>query len=202
MSEVQRTAPAADTGAQRKASHTGEKARACSRKRALELVAMRGREVIGVRHLIEGGTAWVGDVREALARIPMKALGGQPLVVGAVTRDEYALYVPPRARARMHCVSGVPRLLVGPDKLSLVPGDRVVLVLGQVQIRARIVDVEALAERPQPSGWIAGWVALVVTIYLGALAVCAALAPPPVPHLERGALQRIEEQLLHRVAPR
>ena len=96
MSEVQRTAPPTEMSAERKVSRPGEGAHA---KKALELVAMRGREVIGVRHLLVGGTAWIGDVREALARVPTHEIGGKPMVVSAVTRDEYLLYVPARARA-------------------------------------------------------------------------------------------------------
>ena len=35
---------------------------------ALELVAMRGKDVVGVRHLLDGGTAWVGNAAETMAR--------------------------------------------------------------------------------------------------------------------------------------
>src|SRR5690348_6379747 len=109
MSEVQRTAATTNASAERKVGRTGEQARD---RKALELIATRGREVIGIRHLVQGGTARIGDVREALARVPMSDIGGRPLVIGAVTRDEHLLYVPPRARARVHAAGGIPRLLI------------------------------------------------------------------------------------------
>src|SRR5262249_46888645 len=48
-------------------------------KSALELVAMRGRDVIGVRHLMEGGRALLGSGPEAIARMSTKELGGAPI---------------------------------------------------------------------------------------------------------------------------
>src|SRR5262249_56378770 len=45
---------------------------------ALELVAMRGKDVVGVRHLHEGGSAWVGNAAETMARVPMREFGGHP----------------------------------------------------------------------------------------------------------------------------
>src|SRR6185503_9767458 len=86
MSEVQRTAPAKDAPAAQKVGRPGGRA---GERKALELIATRGREVIGVRHLLEGKTARIGDVREALARVPMNELGGRSLVVGAVARGEH-----------------------------------------------------------------------------------------------------------------
>src|SRR5512132_228941 len=58
-------------------------------KSALELVAMRGRDVIGVRHLLEGGRAFLGSGPEAIARMPTKDLGGGSVVVGEVTASEF-----------------------------------------------------------------------------------------------------------------
>lgn len=172
-------------------------------EKALELVAMRGRDVIGVRHILLGGTAWVGDVRAALARIPMREFGGQPLIIGAVTQDEYALYVPPRARARMHGAGGVPRLLMGPYKVTLTPGERAVLVLGPIQIRAQIVSVDSFAGRGGlSSGGMAGWIACATAIYVTSLTVCAALAPPIPQHLDPGAMQRLHGHFLPKVASR
>src|SRR5262245_34213513 len=43
--------------------------RGAPQKRALELVAMRGRDVIGVRHLLEGTQASLGRGPDALAPI-------------------------------------------------------------------------------------------------------------------------------------
>lgn len=197
-SEVQRTAPVAAM-AERRVGRPGDPAR---QRKALELIATRGREVIGVRHLVQGGTARIGDVREALARVPMNEVGGRALVVGEVTQDEHLLHVPPRARARMHARGAIPRLLVGPQKIALAPGDRAVLVLGQIQVRARIVDIEALSGGPRRGAGIAGWIVFVAAIYLAALTVCAVVAPPEVPRLPRGALHHVQTELLHRLPPR
>jgi hypothetical protein len=163
---------------------------------------MRGRDVIGTRYLLPGGTAWIGEVRDSIARVPMNEFGGQPLIVGAVTREEYALYVPPRARARMHAEDALPRILAGPHKLTLAPGERAVLVLGQVQIRARIINVESAAPSLSFGGKGAGWVGFATALYFATLTVCAALAPPPAARLDHGAMQRLHGQFLPKVASR
>jgi hypothetical protein len=179
--------------------------------KALELVATRGREVVGTRQILLGGKAWVGDLCEALARPPMRAFGGQPLIVGAVTRDEYALYVPPGGRARMHGANGVPRLITGPYKLSLAPGEHAVLVLGPIQIRAQIVDVQVSAPTLLPAiasaetrshTRLIGWVALTAAAYATAMAVCSAFTPQPVKMLEHGAMERVHTPVLAKVAAR
>jgi len=198
-SEVQRTTPAVAKASERRA--LGHRAPARQRK-ALELIASRGREVIGVRHLVQGGTARIGDVREALARVPMNEVGGRALVVGEVTQSEYLLHVPPRARARWHSRGAIPRLLVGPETIALAPGDRAVLVLGQLQVRARIVDIEALSTGPRWGSGIAGWIVFVAAVYLAALTVCAVVAPPQVPRLPRGALHHVQAELLQRLPSR
>jgi hypothetical protein len=199
MSEVTKIAPALNEPTERK--RTLPSGRMLTKK-ALELVAVRGREVIGVRHLLLGGKAWVGSLRDAIARLPMREFGGQPLIVGEVTQEEYALYVPPRARARMHGEGGIPRLLVGPHKITLKPGERAVLVLGQVQIRARIIDIESCANSSAAVGGVAVWVAFTATIYAAALAVCAAFSPMPNQHLDHGAMQRVHGQFLAKTASR
>lgn len=165
-------------------------------RQALELIAVRGREVLGVRHLIEGGTAWVGNVTDALARIALDEFGGQPLLVGEVLSGEHMIYVPPRARARTHKRGDLPRLLAGPHRIALSEGERAVLVLGSVQIRAQIVRVAVSPTRAALTG--AGrWIALVAASYVMALSICAALAPPPSLALDRGVLQRLHAPYLH-----
>jgi hypothetical protein len=164
-------------------------------RRALELVALRGRDVLGVRHLLEGGTAWVGNVTDALARVHVKELGGQPLLVGEVTAAEHAIYVPPRARARTHKKGGIPRLFAGPHKITLDEGERAVLVLGPVQIRAQVVNVEQCAPRVSIPGAV-GWVAFIGAVYVVALGLCAAFAPPSVPRLPHGTMAKIHERFL------
>lgn len=182
-----------------------------STHKALELVATRGSEVIGIRQLLLGGKAWVGDLSEALARPPMHAFGGQPLIVGAVTHDEYAIYIPPGGRARMHGADGVPRLITGPYKLSLAPGEHAVLILGTIQIRAQIVDVEVSAPALVPAvategtrspTRLVGWAALTAAAYATAMAVCATFNPGPAKVLDHGAMQRVHAPLLAKVASR
>ena len=192
MSEQVRTAHAEAPPSDR----PGSAGKYIETRQALELVAVRGRDVLGVRHLLEGGTAWVGDVTDALARIQLEEFGGRPLLVGEVLSGEHTLYVPPRARARTHKRGDLPRLLAGPHRIALCEGERAVLVLGSVQIRAQIVRVAASPTRAALAG-AAGWVALAAAAYVLALGICAALAPPPSLTLDRGVLQRLNAPYLH-----
>src|SRR5262245_37964167 len=105
----------------------GASARRSRGRLALELVAMRGKDVVGVRHLQEGGTAWVGNVGETIARVSMREFGGQPFMVGDVRAGTYTVQVPPRARARVHGWDGIPRLVVGPHRAELREGERAVV---------------------------------------------------------------------------
>lgn len=192
MSELVRTAQASIE----QSAEVGKKDKEAPTRPALELVAVRGRDVLGVRHLLEGGTAWVGNVTDTLARIQLKEFGGQPLLIGEVTSGEHSVYVPPRARARMHKRGDLPRLLAGPDRISLHEGERAVVVLGPIQIRAQIVRVALSPTRAAFSG-AAGWIALAAGGYLIALGIFAAMAPPPPPTLEHGVLQRLNAQIIH-----
>lgn len=147
---------------------------------ALELVALRGRDVVGVRHVVAGERAWVGDVGESLLRLPARDLEGGPFVVGEVAGDRFVLHVPPRARARASGADGLGRLFVGPARVPLGPGDRAVLVLGRVQIRARVVPLSALGRRAT-SSWVATvarTLAAVLVVYALVLAASALVAPP------------------------
>ena len=191
MSEQVRTAHAEAPPSDRQ----GSAGKGVETRQALELVAVRGRDVLGVRHLLEGGTAWVGDVTDALARIQLEEFGGRPLLVGEVLSGEHTLYVPPHARARTHKRGDLPRLLAGPHRIALCEGERAVLVLGPVQIRAQIVRVAASPTRAALRG-AAGWVALAAAAYVLALGICAALAPPPSLTLDRGVLQRLNAPYL------
>jgi hypothetical protein len=191
MSELVRTAHASPELSAR----PGSSGKNVETRQALELIAVRGRDVIGVRHLLEGGTAWVGNVSDALARIQMKELGGQPLLIGEVTSGEHTVYVPPHVRARMHKRGDLPRLLCGPQRIALCEGERAVLVLGSIQIRAQVVRVAHSPTRAALAG-AAGWIAFAAASYLTALGLCAALAPPPSLTLEHGALQRIHARFL------
>jgi hypothetical protein len=196
MSEQVRTAQASTE----QSAGPGNKGKDAQTRPALELVAVRGRDVLGVRHLLEGGTAWVGNVTNTLARVQLKEFGGQPLLVGEVTAGEHAIYIPPRARARMHKRGDLPRLLAGPDRISLHEGERAVLVLGPIQIRAQVVQVALSPTRAAFMG-AAGWIALAAAGYLIALGIFAAMAPPPSLTLERGVLQRLHAQYLQIIRP-
>jgi hypothetical protein len=191
MSELVRTAHAWPE----QSARPGSNGKGVETRQALELVAVRGRDVLGVRHLVEGGTAWVGNVSDALARIQLKEFGGQPLLVGEVISGEYTLYIPARARARMHKRGDLPRLLAGPHRIALCEGERAVLVLGPVQIRAQVVRVAHSPTRAALAG-AAGWIALAAVSYVTALGICAALAPPPSLTLQRGVLQRLHAPYL------
>lgn len=196
MSELVRTAHASTE----QSAQPGKKGHEAQTRPALELVAVRGRDVLGVRHLLEGGTAWVGNVTDTLARIQLKEFGGQPLLVGEVTSGDHAVYVPPRARARMHKHGDLPRLLAGPDRILLQEGERAVLVLGPIQIRAQVVRVALSPPRAAFPG-AAGWIAIAAGAYLIALGIFAAMAPPPSLTLERGVLQRLHIPYLRGIHP-
>ena len=191
MSDLVRTAHATAEQSDR----PGDTGKRVETRQALELVAMRGRDVLGVRHLVEGGTAWVGNVDDTLARIPLEEFGGRPLLVGEVLSGEHTLYVPARARARTHKRGDLPRLLAGPYRIALVEGERAVLVLGAIQIRAQVVRVALSPTRAALAGAM-GWIALIAASYVLALGICAALAPPPSLTLDRGILQRLHAPYL------
>ena len=172
---------------------TGRRARG---RLALELVAMRGKDVLGVRHLVDGGTAWIGNVSESLARVSMREFGGQAFLVGEVRAGTYSIHVPPRARARAHCADGVPRLMMGPHRIELREGERAVLVLGAVQIRAQVVPFEVSTSTSRLPLHVAAWVAVIGLVYAGALALASALGPSVPARLEAGALTRANHRFL------
>ena len=148
---------------------------------ALELVAMRGKDV-------------VGGVGDAIARIPSRELGGHPFLVGEVRSGTYALHLPNRARARLHGSDGIPRLMIGPHRMELGEGDRAVLVLGPVQIRAQLVPFETAPSSLKTSTRIGMWVAAIGLIYAASLAVSAALSQP-APHVDPGAVHQIQGEV-------
>lgn len=160
---------------------------ACTRL-ALELVALRGKDVIGVRHLLAEGRAHIGDAPGSIARVPAADLDRSAPVIAEVTSGaRYVLHVPRRARARVHRADGLARLLTGPTDAELREGDRAVLVLGPIQIRAQIVPIEVVS-RLGTSGL--RWVGLVGALYITALVVCAALAPRDRARLDEGSIRR------------
>lgn len=187
MSELVTRAPAAESPGD---SRGGGGKKTTRRRKALELVAMRGKDVIGVRHLLEGGCAWIGNVAETLARVPMGDFGGQPLVVGEVSDGAFTVHVAPRARARFHGADGLARILVGPQRISLREGERAVVVLGAVQIRAQIATVDGGPGKVGMPGGTIGWVAFVAAVYVAALSLCVVLSPPEAQKLPSGGVQR------------
>jgi hypothetical protein len=162
---------------------------------ALELVAMRGKDVVAVRHLLDGGKAWIGTSTESLVRVSMKDFGGEPAMLGEVDQGTYALHVPPRARARVHGADGIPRLLVGPQRVELREGERAVVVLGQVQIRAQVAAYE-VSSGFGLAGGVGVWVIVLSAVYAAALAISAALASAPPPRLDPGSMQRVHGRFL------
>jgi hypothetical protein len=143
---------------------------------ALELVAMRGKDVVGVRHLQEGGTAWIGNAADTLARVSLREIGGQPFLVGDARAGAFVLHVPPRARGRVHGSDGIPRLVIGPHRVDLGEGERAVLVIGAVQIRAQVVPFEAAAPRFKITAGVAAWLALLGAVYIAAIMLSASAA--------------------------
>jgi hypothetical protein len=165
---------------------------------ALELLAMRGKDVVGARHLHDGGTAWIGNTADTLARVSMREHGGQPLIVGDVRAGTYAVHVPPRARARVHRADGVPRLLMGPARVELREGERAVLVLGAFQIRAQVVPFEVPAPRFSVTTGAVVWMAVLGALYAAAIAFSAVVAHPTVTLAQPGGMQRVHERFLPR----
>lgn len=169
--------------------------------RALEIVATRGREVIGVRHLLEGGACWVGPAQSSIANVPMTDFGGGASMVAEVVDGQCKVHVPPRARARAHGKDGLGRLLMGPVDLDISEGDRAVVVLGAVQIRARVINIETSGKADPYSRWDAlKWVLGVAGLYFLVLGICALVAPEKPKQLESGALQRAVATTLERAA--
>ncbi|MCC6554828.1 MAG: hypothetical protein IT372_17780 [Polyangiaceae bacterium] len=164
-------------------------------------MALRGRDVIGVRHVLDG-RAYLGGAFDGVTRAIAAVPGGDAPAIAEVTGERFVLRVPPRARARMHGVDGLGRLLCGPAEITLREGDRAVLVIGSVQVRAQIVPVEitsraaALGQRlglgAGHSGGlgVARWIGLLGALYVAALALCATLAPRDRARLEAGAIAR------------
>lgn len=169
--------------------------------RALEIVATRGRDVIGVRHLLDGGSCWVGPAQATIANIPMTAYGGSASMIAEVVGGRCTLHVPPRARARTHGKDGLGRLLVGPVDIDIIEGERVVVILGPIQIRARVINIESSGTvEPYRRRDAAKWLLAVAALYFGVLTLFAWLGPEKPQALESGGLQRAVAATLERAA--
>jgi hypothetical protein len=178
----------------------GKAARVAS-TRALEIVATRGHDVLGVRHLLDGGSCWVGPAQATIVNIPMTAFGGSASMVAEVADGRCKLHVPPRARARSHGKDGLGRLLIGPTDVDITEGDRVVVVLGAVQIRARVINIENSGKvEPYRRRDAAKWLLVVAALYFAVLAFFAWVAPEKPRRLESGGLQRAVAATLERGA--
>jgi hypothetical protein len=175
----------------------GGAARKPSNHLSLELVAMRGKDVVGVRHLHEGGTAWIGNGPDSIARVPLREHGGHPLIVGDVRAGTFAVHVPPRARARYHGGDGIPRLLVGPQRVELRHGERAVLVMGGVSIRAQVVPFEVPCPRFRVTSGAAAWMAVLGVLYAAAVVITAMLSRPSATPAQPGGMVRAHERFLH-----
>jgi hypothetical protein len=159
------------------------------RGRALELVVVRGAEVLGVRHLLAGASAWLGSA-ESIAPVSMEDFGGRPMPIGDATSSGFYVQIPPNARARLHDAGGVPRILAGAQRIEVQSGDKVVIVLGPVSVRARVVAVDGVGRAPNLADRALRWIAVLSVLYLVALGLMAWLgsaAEQPAP--TRGALE-------------
>lgn len=172
-----------------------------SLSKALELVAMRGADVIHVRHLLPGGRAWIGSTGETIARVPMSEFGGQPMIVAEVSATEFILNVPPKARARTHTADGLGRLAIGPHRIALKEGDRSVLLVGPVQIRARIVTLQPPPLKHPLSREAKRWIGLLGVIYVIALIFCVIVAPPRTERLLSGVITRAVSVATNKITP-
>ncbi|WP_437677718.1 hypothetical protein [Sorangium sp. So ce131] len=172
--EVSRAEPAGDR-------RSWPPAATASTRRALELVAVRGKDVIGVRHMLADGRTHIGDAPASIARVPWGDLDRSAPMIAEVSGGRHVLHVPRRARARVHGADGLGRLLTGPAEIVLNEGDRAVLVMGPVHVRAQIVPIEVVSRLSTSS---LRWIGLIGALYLVALAVCAAIAPRDTGGLE------------------
>lgn len=169
--------------------------------RALEIVVIRGRDVISVRHLLEGSDCWVGPAQSSIINVPMIDYGGRPSMIAEVLDGCCKVHVPPRARARTHDRDGLDHLLMGPVDLDINEGERAVIVLGAIQIRARVVQIETARKVEtfqRRDAW--KWMFFAATLYVLVLGVCALLAQDKPKHLENGAMQRAVSATLERAA--
>lgn len=185
----------------RRGSSSCDKAPPAGSVRALEIVATRGRDVIGVRHLLDGGTCWVGAAQSSIANISMREFGGHPLLLAEVVGGTCVVHIPPCARARMHGADGLWRLFMGPVDVILADGERAVVVLGPVQIRARVMHIEragsANVHRRRDA---LKWLLAMAALYFLALGIFALVAPEKPRRLENGALQRAVSATLEQAA--
>ena len=142
----------------------------------LELVALRGGEVVGVRHLGSGAKAWLGADRGALLSSPVEPGRPEVSLLGEVSGEGHFLYLPPTSRARAQQADGLGRLFRGPARVRLVEGDRIVVLVGaRLQVRARLVPLELLGGRPsslRPTLPTLVWVGAVAAIYASLVGLC------------------------------
>ncbi|HRI69080.1 MAG TPA: hypothetical protein PK156_32845 [Polyangium sp.] len=169
--------------------------------RALEVVATRGRDVISVRHLLDGGTCWVGPAQSSIANVSMREFGGQAAQLAEVVDGRCVVHVPPLARARTQDASGLWRLLVGPVDVAVAEGERAVVVLGSVQIRTRVIHIERAGSAKYPRQREAlRWLLSMAALYFMVFGIFALVVPEKPRRLEHGALQRAVIATLERAA--
>jgi hypothetical protein len=182
---------AASPSAARSSGISGDRALRRDSVRALEIVATRGHDVVGVRHLLEGGVCWVGSAQNSIANISMRDFGGHAAIVGRFVDGSCTVHVPPFARARTHGVDGLGRLLMGPTEVAVGEGDRAVVVLGAIQIRARIIHIEQAGKVETYRHRDAlKWLLVASAVYFGVFGICAVFIPDKPRRLEPGSLQR------------
>lgn len=159
--------------------------------RALELVVTRGRDVIGVRQLLEGRACWIGPAQSSILPVPMTQFGGRPLVIAEVVETRCKVYVPPNARARLHGKDGLGRLLVGPAELEITEGERAVVVLGAEQIRTRVIHIESVRKvKPSTAREVVRWLMLGAAFCVVVFGAFALRGTAKTKRLDNGAVQR------------
>jgi len=167
----------------------------------LELVVMRGRDVIGVRHLLDGHACWIGPAQSSILNVPMTRFGGHPQVIAEVAEARCKVYVPPNARARMHGKDGLGRLLVGPAEVEITEGERAVVVLGMEQIRTRVIHVERVGNvKPSVRGEAIRWLMLAAAFCLVVFGAFALRGSEKTKRLDHGATQHTVGATLERAA--
>jgi hypothetical protein len=165
------------------------------------MVATRGHDVIGVRHLLDGGTCWVGTAQSSIANVSMREFGGHPSMLAEVVDGRCIVHVPPNARARMHGADDLWRLFIGPVDLIVADGERAVVVLGCVQIRTKVIRIERAgsAEHHRRRDALK-WLLAMAALYCLVLGIFALAAPEKPRRLESGALQRAVAATLEQAA--
>jgi hypothetical protein len=90
---------------------------------------------------------------------------------------------------------------MGPMDLALSEGERAVVVLGAVQIRARVIQIERAGKiEPYRRRDALKWLLGAMAVYFLVFGVCAMVIPDKPRSLEPGAMQRAVAATLEQAA--